>query len=168
VTLTERAHTNREWLNRELLSPQGSWWQFWEEISRGRPAYTQINKPLEVLASRADVRKGNIFSLPSAAYDLGTMFFVAESITTRKDEFRRAVRGFLRSLVPRAPFAAAFMRRSSGYPVGALRFPASSVDEDDIQRALADVAHIENIVSVTSHDLRDGYSGMMVATGRKK
>ncbi|MFF5076838.1 SCO2525 family SAM-dependent methyltransferase [Actinoplanes sp. NPDC000266] len=168
ITLFERAFTNRAWLEKELSEPHGSWWQFWEAISDRRPSYGPINRPLDVLRSRAAVERGNVFALPPWQYDIGTMFFVAESITTRIDEFQRATRCFVNALRPGAPFAAAFMRNSSGYVVGGQYFPACSVDESDVSRALAPIARNVDIETVESNDLRDGYCGMMVATGRKK
>ena len=168
VTLFERAFTNREWLARELEQPRESWTQFWDAIADDRPAYAPINNPLEVLHGRAHVERGNVFSLAADQYDMGTMFFVAESITTRMGEFERATRNFVNSLTRNAPFAAAFMRNSSGYIVADQRFPACSVSEADVVRALAPVARTVDIETVESNDLRDGYCGMMVATGRKK
>ncbi|RSM73075.1 methyltransferase [Actinoplanes sp. ATCC 53533] len=166
--LVERAFTNREWLATEILSPHPSWWQFWDRMKDGRRSYESIRNPFDLLSRRNNVVKGNIFSLPAATYDMGTMFFVAESITTRDSEFVRATRSFVNSLVPRAPFAAAFMRDSSGYRVGARDFPACSVDERDVRLALHAVATDVRIQTVDSWDLRDGYHGMIVATGRKK
>jgi hypothetical protein len=99
---------------------------------------------------------------------MGTMFFVAESITTRHDEFRRATRLFVDALVPKAPFAAAFMRKSSGYLVGGRPFPACSVTEDDVKRCLADLATNTEVHVVESHELREGYDGMVVAYGHKR
>ncbi|MFD0522782.1 SCO2525 family SAM-dependent methyltransferase [Paractinoplanes durhamensis] len=168
VTLFERAYSNREWLSHSLEQPQSSWSDFWAEIASGRRHYDRITRPLELLADRAEVTKGNVFDLRPNRYNLGTMFFVAESITTRDDEFRRATRLFVDSLVSGAPFAAAFMRNSSGYFVGNKRFPACSVSEEDIREALDPVARRLEIQTVASDDLRDGYCGMMVATGRKK
>ncbi|MDY7083705.1 MAG: SCO2525 family SAM-dependent methyltransferase [Actinomycetota bacterium] len=168
VTLFERAFTNRQWLQHELRAPQSSWKYFWDAIAAGRPAYANINNPLDVLHTRAHVERGNVFSLGPDQYDMGTMFFVAESITTRTDEFERATRQFVNSLHRNAPFAAAFMRDSSGYLVGNRFFPACSINRADVQRALAPVARNVDIVMVESDDLREGYGGMMVATGRKK
>ncbi|XVU22184.1 SCO2525 family SAM-dependent methyltransferase [Actinoplanes sp. CA-054009] len=168
ITLFERAFTNREWLQTELRRPHGSWRQFWDAITAGQPAYRVINEPLDVLHVRADVARGNVFALSPDQYDIGTMFFVAESITTRSDEFQRATRKFVSALKSGAPFAAAFMRNSSGYFVGDRHFPACSVDRWDVARALAPVARNVDIQEVESNDLRDGYCGMLVATGRKK
>lgn len=168
VTLYERARTNRDWLQATLKEPQSSWRPFWDAIAVDRAPYKNILRPFSVLADRAQVTRGNVFDLKPNAYDLGTMFFVAESITTRDNEFRRAARLFVDSLTPGAPFAAAFMRDSSGYYVDDLRFPACSVNEQDVLAALNPVARGVKITTIESDDLREGYCGMMVATGRKK
>lgn len=168
VTLCERSHRNREWLQQELADPHVSWKDYWQEIGARRPQYQRIAKPFDLLKSNAEVCKGNIFTLTPNQFAIGTMFFVAESITTRKDEFERATRAFVRSLVPKAPFAAAFMRGSTGYSVGTNRFGAYAVTEEDVERCLATEALIKDIQVVESHDLRDGYTGMIVATGRKR
>jgi len=168
VNLIEPAFTNRQWLSDALRRPQKSWEEFWTAIADGRPEYKTFTNPFEVLTDRAEVHKGNVFTLAPDRFDLGTMFFVAESITTRDDEFQRATRQFVRSLKPRGAFAAAFMRDSAGYLVGDRFFPACSVDEKDIEVCLASVARIDQIERVESHDLRDGYCGMIVATGWKR
>jgi hypothetical protein len=168
VVLSERAFTNRQWLGAQIDSPKPSWWEFWGHMSTGRAAYQKIREPFDLLSRRARVDKGNIFSLPPNQFDMGTMFFVAESITTRNDEFVRAAQSFVNSLVPRGSFAAAFMRNSSGYRVGGRSFPACSVDERDVRQALAPVATDVKIQTVESKDLREGYCGMIVATGHKR
>ncbi|MEU8818415.1 SCO2525 family SAM-dependent methyltransferase [Actinoplanes sp. NPDC048796] len=168
VTLFERAFTNREWLKNEIARPRESWKQFWDAVSVGRPDYERVNNPWDLLHRQAKVVEGNVFTLAPGQYDMGTMFFVAESITVRMNKFEEATRRFVRSLNAGAPFAAAFMRNSSGYVVSGLRFPACSIAEEDVVRALAPVARNVDIKTVESNDLRDGYCGMMVATGRKK
>jgi hypothetical protein len=165
VTLYERAHTNREWLIHQLRRPAESWHTFWDQL-QGRSEYDRIAKPFEQLSSRAEVEKGNLFNLEQDSYDLGTMFFVAESISTRMEEFERAIKRFIGSLTSGAPFAATFMRDSSGYEVGSQWFPACSINEDDVRRCLTRIAQIDGIDTIDSHDLRDGYNGMIVATGR--
>lgn len=168
VTLFERSPSNRQWLIDALNEPQGSWSEFWKAIAAERPTYQRIRDPLDVLAGLAWVKKGNVFALEPGQFGLGTMFFVAESITTRDDEFQRATENFVGSLVPGAPFAAAFMRRSQGYFVGSTFFPARSIDVEDVETCLAPIARISQINSVESNGLRDGYSGMIVATGWKR
>ncbi|WP_161952611.1 SCO2525 family SAM-dependent methyltransferase [Actinoplanes sp. TFC3] len=168
ITLYERAATNCDWLQRQKAEPNESWWQFWSEMTNGRDDYRAIKDPLNLLSRRAQVKKGNIFNLPEDEYDMGTMFFVAESITNRDDEFKRALRTFIGSLRNHAPFAAAFMKDSSGYRVGNITFPAFSVGEQDIERQLSELARDVSIRPIESNGLRDGYGGMIVATGRRK
>ncbi len=168
ITLYERAASNCEWLRGQIAQPNESWWQFWSQMTPGRKEYETIKDPLNLLSRRATVEKGNIFALQPDQYDIGTMFFVAESITTRNDEFERATRTFITSLKRGAPFAAAFMKDSSGYRVGNVSFPACSVTEQDVVRALGKVARDVTITPVDSKDLRDGYGGMIVATGRRR
>lgn len=168
VVLYERAFTNRQWLEAQIDAPRMSWWDFWSHMNAGRSAYQPIKEPFDLLSRRAKVVKGNIFSLQPGQFDIGTMFFVAESITTRNDEFVRATQCFVNSLVPRGSFAAAFMRDSSGYRVGGRSFPACSINERDVRLALDPVATDVRIQTVESNDLRDGYCGMIVATGHKR
>ncbi len=166
VTLLERSRSNRRWLREELVAPAPSWRPFWKAMTTGRPAYQNITDPFRELRERTTVLPGSVFELEATTYDVGTMFFVAESITARKAEFQQATRWFVRSLMDQAPFAAAFMRDSSGYEVGGRRFPSCSIKEDDVRRCLAAVAHGVTVQRVDSKDLRSGYDGMIVATGR--
>jgi hypothetical protein len=166
VTLLERARSNRRWLLEQLVVPTPSWRLFWNAMIPGRPAYQNITEPFRELRARTTVLPGSVYELQAMTYDVGTMFFVAESITSRKAEFQQATRWFVHSLMDRAPFAAAFMRDSSGYEVGGRRFPSCSIREDDVRRCLATVAHGVTVQRVDSKDLRSGYDGMIVATGR--
>jgi hypothetical protein len=167
IEFCERAHTNIAWLKQQLRTPAASWAAFWREMQGDRPEYRRISDPMDVLSRAANVVEGDLFSLKECQYDMGTMFFVAESITSQRDEFGQAIESFIASLVPNAPFAAAFMRESSGYSVGGQEFPACSVDEEDVERCLTAVADVEKIRVVESHDLRDGYNGMIVVCGRR-
>jgi hypothetical protein len=83
-----------------------------------------------------------------------------------RSEFSRATRSFVDSLLPKAPFAVAFMRESAGYTVGDHSFPAYAVDEREIARLLGKIAHHLHIQVIDSSDLRAGYCGMIIVTGR--
>jgi hypothetical protein len=122
---------------------------------------------MEALGRTARVVRGDLFDLEPDQYDIGTMFFVAESITTRTDEFREAIRLFLHSLVKGSPFAMTFMRKSSGYEVGGRWFPACWVTEQDVRHCLSEIAQVRDVRVIDSH-LREGYSGMIVAYGHRK
>jgi len=166
ITLSERARANREWLDDQLRAPADSWSDFWSVMSAGRRAYTRLRRPFGELARRATVVRGDIFDLPANTWDLGTMFFVAESITRIRSEFDRATHTFVRALRPGAPFSAAFMKESDGYAVGRQSFPAFAVNEGYVSACLHSVAHDIRVHSIESHDLRPGYDGMILVTGR--
>jgi len=95
------------------------------------------------------------------------MFFVAESISPQEREFSAAVERFVGALRPGAPFAAAFMKESRGYPNAGIWFPGVPVTETDIRHELerhADDVAVETIFS--GKLLRSDYRGMILALGR--
>ena len=96
------------------------------------------------------------------------MLFVAESISPALSEFHAALGSFIGSLRPGAPFAAAFMENSLGYDVGAHRFPAVAITKDEVESCLLGKAEYLEIhrLGKTRNPLRDGYDGMILATGR--
>lgn len=165
VTLWERAKTNCDWLRREITKYSQAWDPFWEELTKW-PLYRPMRDPRWSVFERTRVERGSIFNLPREVYDLGTMFFVAESITERADEFERATRCFLRSLRPNAPFAAAFMLKSRGYEVNGVNFPAVAITEDHVQECLnLEGVRRSTLVEIeTETPLRDGV-GMLLVTG---
>lgn len=168
VTLREQAHTNCAWLENQLHRKLSDAWNpYWDTLVGRHQEYQPIDLQV-ALESRSEVQCGSIFRLPAATYDIGTMFFVAESITGDRREFQRATRSFVGSLKPRAPFAAAFMKGSHGYHVGRSFFPAVAITEADVRECLSSVANDVNVHPIESNKpLREGV-GMMLATGRAK
>jgi len=171
LILSERGTANRRWLNDQITRPDGfgrSWDDFWNVFSELDP-YRLVGDPRPALRRRAKVRYGDVLKLPERKWNIGTMFFVAESITARPGEFQKAARKFVSSLRIDAPFAAAFMKNSRGYTIGTHRFPAVAVDEVKIEHCLSTVATIEDIVEVSltrdPQPLREGYEGMILALG---
>jgi len=166
ITLLERSRANFRWLNREVAGYSHSWDAFWNVLAGRRP-YAELDDPRKRLWQAASVQRGDLFELkPRKPWDLGTMFFVAESITAKRGEFQRALERFIRALRPGAPFAAAFMQNSHGYTVGSHRFPAVMVSLNDVEQCLDRLgcdSRVEPIRSATP--LRDGYDGMILATG---
>jgi NNMT/PNMT/TEMT family len=169
VDLYEHSASNVGWLREEVKSYGPSWDTFWNALSESRPAlYKKVGDPRTAAKEQARVTKKNIFDLAKSKWDVGTMFFVAESITAKAAEFRNATHAFVRSLRSGALFATAFMKESQGYWVGRHHFPALAVDEEDIANCLHNVASGVKISSIDipiSNPLRDGYKGMIVATG---
>jgi len=169
ITLYEYATSNVSWLQREIRSYSPSWDPFWDLLAN-EPLYNSADSPRKTLAAKARVERGNVFDLPELRWDIGTMFFVAETISSDLSEFQAALGSFLRSLRPGAPFAAAFMKNSLGYDVGAHRFPAVAITADDVETCLAgDTEDLQiHRIGITSSPLRDGYEGMILAIGRAR
>lgn len=166
ITLWEHGRSNVRWLRQELVSYAPTWDSFWHLLCH-REQYAQVEEPREALHKAARVWQGDVFRLGRKQWDIGTMFFVAESITARKNEFREAVGKFVHALKPGAPFAAAFMRNSLGYTVGSHRFPAVAVTETDVRECLNDLGCRTEISLIPSvSPLRDGYEGMILALGQ--
>lgn len=166
ITLYEYAASNVAWLRREIQSYSPSWDPWWRLLLED-PIYKAVHSPRKALAT-ARVEKGSVFDLPESRWDIGTMFFVAESISSVMSEFHAALGNFVRSLRPNAPFAIAFMKNSLGYDVGMHRFPAVAITEDNVESCLADKAEDLKIYRLgkTSNPLREGYDGMILVTGR--
>jgi hypothetical protein len=165
ITLIEHGAANRAWLQRQLGDLPASWDPFWTVLADQQPdTYKAVHSPRTALVGRGDVCPGSIYDLPRARWDLGTMFFVAESITTIRSQFQVAARRFVRSLQPGAPFAAGIMTGSTGYRAGG-DFPAVPVEQADIAAALTPVARqVELHRIVSDPPLRAGV-GMILATG---
>ncbi|NUT34163.1 MAG: methyltransferase [Hamadaea sp.] len=177
LTLREFSAANVRWLDAEISGSYGpSWDAFWD-VLQGRPQWKAIEDPRAVLKARSHVGQGSIFDLRDAArggeaFEIGTMFFVAESLTRRRSEFDDAVRRFVDALVPDAPFACAFMKQSRGYRVDDRAFPAVAIGADDVTECLASVAYDVDVrvieLSESGDPLRDGYEGMILATGYRR
>lgn len=170
ITLLERSLGNVRYLGEQRDSYDGMWDKFWDVLCK-EEAYRALGVDPRVRFREAvDVRKGDIFDLGGGAerWDLGTMFFVAESITESLDQFRLGVASFMTALKPGAPFAAAFMENSKGYYVDGRKFPATSIGKRGVSSALKGYADGANIYRLgTPDDLREGYTGMIVACGRR-
>lgn len=173
VTLYEFAKPNLRWLRRERLTGWRHSWrhafdEFWG-VLESQP-YAAIRWPLARLTIQVKIRRGSIYELPvEGKWDMGTMFFVAESITEDPAQFRQGVDRFLQALKPGAPFVIAFMEgRREGYHVAGEPFPSTDIQEGDIQAYVASRATIElkHIDVIDGEELDDPYSGMVVAYGK--
>ncbi len=169
ITLREYSASNVQWLRGATAALDERWRPFWHVVSPD-DAHGGFESARAELARCAQVEQGSVFDLPQAGWDLGTMFFVAESISQDPAEFEAATGAFVRALRPGSPFAAAFMERSQGYEVGGIAFPATSVGESEISGCLELVATDLKVqrVQVKPAPLRPGYTGYVVAIGRAK
>lgn len=174
LTLYEHSRANVDWLLRQRYDGWPSWAEVWGKfwlVLREQRAYADLggNPELE-LTKCTDVTEGSVFALSEThqKWDIGTMFFVAESITPRYAEFIAAVDHFLGVLRPGAPFAIAFMEHSTGYQVANNHFPAIAIGTNDVLRCLfrrADDVVVQHTVA-GGNPLREGYRGMIIACGR--
>jgi hypothetical protein len=175
ITLSDLSPANITWLNRAasgigVENDRGDWyWQpFWAEYARF-PGYQRLANPRQLLAARHEVRRLNVLNLPAAHWDLGTMFFVAESITSYPEEFHEAVASFLAALGPGAPFAAAFMEGSVGYVIAGRNYPAvRQVDPAMLETVFSRYgarAQVSRVDVRAQNPATDGYQGMLLAVG---
>lgn len=166
----EFADTNVSWLNRELQrgETRPQWLHFWATAREAYGAdWSLPEDPGRLLRERCVVTQGSIFDLPPATWDAATMFFCAESITKRQDEFEAACTSFARSVRPGGTLVAAFLVRSEGYVVADQLFPALNLSPDAVERVFA--AHAKNIrceaIGVVDREIASGYSGQLFLTG---
>ena len=169
IVFTEYASPNIHWLAENLTDAPGEWqWQpFWDLIA-ARACYRAVAQPRPRLAAIHEIRTVSIFDLPPRTWDLGSMFFVADGMTTDEAEFEMAVRAFLGALKPGSPFMMAFMEGSSGYDVHGVRFPAVRVTPDSLDALLADLPVTGTSVLRTDNSIRrvrHGYDAMLFVTG---
>jgi hypothetical protein len=168
ITLSDVSASNIKYLDRQLPDYSKSWDAFWDVLAEGSP-YNHVRDPRSELYFKARLKEGDLFNLPRAKWDFGTMFFVAESISSKSYEFDRAINRFMRALKPGAPFAAAFMESSEGYSVGGRPYPAVAITEKDVKRCLGGIAYdvaTHRWPANTDDPLRLGYKGMILALGR--
>lgn len=170
LTAWEYADTNVDWLKTELahdaMRPQ--WRHFWRVTREAYGADAELpDNPLPELRRKASILKGSIFELPERNWDAATMFFCAESITERHDEFEAACTAFARSVKPGGTLIAAFLVRSAGYRVADRPFPVLSLSPESVEAAFA--AHAGDVraeqIGIVEREIRSGYSGFVFLTG---
>lgn len=168
IDVVEPSEANREWLRRHTTSAPYPWEPFWRYLCDISPTHA-MEYPNIALGTRLNVIDGNIFDLPHSAWDVASMHFVAESITSDPAEFSAAIESFVCALRDGGSFAATFMENSSGYVVGDLRLPAVAVTAETVTAAFEPWAADVFVTRIPLDDvpLRAGYSGMIFATGRR-
>ncbi|MFF3446449.1 SCO2525 family SAM-dependent methyltransferase [Streptomyces sp. NPDC002667] len=168
ITLLDKARPNLRYLRRQIARHDGSWDDFWRKLCQDDAYASMPGGPWQRLGEVARVEQGDVLRPVERRdkWQIGTMFFVAESISTSPDEFHRAVEHFLDSLVPGAPFAAAFMENSEGYRVGDTWFPACEVKEAEIGASIKRLTEQVRTHRIGSPgEVRPGYTSMILACG---
>lgn len=173
ITAWEYAESNVNWVRREVQQPalRGPWVHFWEVARAAHGiASPDLAAPMAGLRDKLETVQGSIFDLPVAGWDAGTMFFCAESITARQEEFEHACACYARAVRPGGVLAAAFLAGSRGYTVGAEDYPAVSVGPAELEAAFSPLATDIIIEGIGAHadEIRSGYSGMLFLTARAR
>jgi hypothetical protein len=173
LTAWEYAESNIEWLGREVdrdaLRPQ--WQHFWNTARDAYGAHWDLpDDPLPAIKQKCSIVQGSIFDLPASTWDAATMFFCAESITKRRDEFEAACAAFARCVRPGGTLAAAFLVSSEGYVVANLEFPALRLSPEAIAEVFAAHADHVNVESVglVDKEIASGYSGQAFLTATRR
>ena len=112
------------------------------------------------------LKQGSIFDLPARTWDAATMFFCAESITKRQDEFEAACSAFARCVRPGGTLAAAFLVRSEGYVVAEQAFPAIKLAPEAIEGVFRSLANDVNAkpIGIVEREIASGYTGALFIT----
>lgn len=106
------------------------------------------------------------------AIDLLTTSFVTESATGKKQEWEQGMMNVMEKVKPGGYMSLAAIRKAIWYPtgVGEEKMPAVSVDENDIEKILADngfeIINLE--VLYGSDQEKDGYDGMIFVFAQKQ
>jgi NNMT/PNMT/TEMT family len=169
ITFTEYAQMNIRWLHEHLADATGEWsWQPFWELMRRLPGYESILQPRSRLAETHEILEVSIFDLPKRTWDLGSMYFVADGISSDEAEFETAVRCFIDALTPGAPFMMGVMEGSTGYDVSGVRFPAVNVSQESLGELLTGLPVVGTSLLRTDNSvrpLRPGYDAMLLVTG---
>jgi putative hemolysin len=140
LTAWEYAEGNIAWLEFELQRKEmrSQWRHFWRITREAYLLDCRLPEdPMPLLRAKSIVRRGSIFDLPERTWDAATMFFCAESITQRQNEFEAACAAYARCVKRGGALAAAFVAHSAGYLVKESLFPALSLSAESIINVFA-------------------------------
>ncbi|OXY88774.1 methyltransferase [Streptomyces diastatochromogenes] len=171
ITLLEHSSANVRYLESQVDSYDTNWDQFWNALCEHETYGSLGLDPRDRFRRVVKVRQGSIFDLSrhEGQWSVGTMFFVAESMTDLYEEFTWGVERFMRTLAPGAPFAAAFMAHSKGLQVDGHSFPACDVGESEVRASLEPFVHDFKVQRLQDAAcVRDGYAGMILAHGWRR
>lgn len=144
-----------------------SWSAFYEECRRRLPT---LPPDLNTALSIVEVTHAGAAEIGADAYDLGSMHFVAESVTEDLAEFTALCERFAKAVRPGGPLIAAFMENMGRYRLGdGSSWPGVRVDSDIVRAVFArlatgiEVTRIEADATLPDY----GYTGMVLMTARR-
>jgi hypothetical protein len=153
-------------LRRDEMRPQ--WRHSWGVTREAYlPDHVLPDSPLPVLRAKTNLHRGSIFDLPERNWDAATMFFCAESITGRRDEFEAACAAYARCVKGGGTLAAAFLVGTSRYVIADRPFPILCLSAEEIENTFS--RHATNIraerIGIVDREIRSGYSGFVFLSG---
>ena len=168
IEVVEPSAPSVAYLRRQLRTgTDPSWLPFYERCRSLLPA---LPPTIDEALARVDVRQGSAADLELGHYDLGSMHFVAESVTELPEEFAAVCAAFARSVRPGGWLVAAFMENMGRYRVGrGPQWPGYPVDQAIVQGTFADLVS-EMTTTRTEFDTTGpdyGYTGMVMLTARR-
>lgn len=166
IDLYDPSTAIRAWLENELQSDGERWNPYWQVLYGSAPSKYKKRLDWAKFKKLANIIEGGINNLPERKYDIATMFFVAESVTSVHAEFEQLTIKSVASVRPGGKFLSAFMLGSTGYPVGDVRYPAVKLTEDSLdflRSLLSDTYDIP--IERGRSPVRNGYSGMHLLMG---
>ncbi len=171
LTAWEYAKPNVDWLKKELaesgMRPQ--WQHFWQVVNDSYQGNAgPIADPIAALRSKTTIHQGSIYDLPERAWDVATMFFCAEAVTDKQEEFDRACSCFARCVRVGGTLVAAFLLNSKSYVLDGRRYPVMTLTEDSLVRTFAGLATDLKLqkIGLVEKEVRSGYTGMALLTGK--
>ncbi len=169
LTAWEYSKNNVEWLAAELAKPamRPQWKHFWSVARAAYAPDATPDDPIPALREKTTLTQGSIYDLPERRWTAATMFFCAESITSRMDEFEAGCAAFARCVKPGGLLAGAFLVHSGGYVVGDRPFPVLSLTAEKIEEIFKRHARDVNVerIGIVEREIRSGYSGFVFLTG---
>lgn len=167
IEVIEPSAANLAYLDRQLHDPDPSWLPFYERCRKLQPTL-----PATLLAAlaRVTVRAGSAADLRPDTYDLGSMHFVAESVTEDLDEFREICQSLARSVKLGGHLIAVFMENMSCYRIGdGPEWPGIPVDARLVREVfdplVVDLSTTRVGFDPTGPDY--GYTGMVLMTATR-
>ena len=133
----ERGARNVAYLGRACREgADPAWAPFWRLCRQLNPALpTELDDVLRGLA----VHQGDAFHLPSGRYGLVSMFFMAESVTADRDEFKQLCHRFALAAAPGGHLVAAFMAGMPEYELGGQTLPSFALDRHTLEAVMRPV-----------------------------
>lgn len=170
LTAWEYSASNVAWLETEIgrSKMRRQWRHFWGVTREAYlPEHVLPENPMPILRAKTTITQGSIFDLPERNWDAATMFFCAESITGRHDEFEAACAAYARCVKRGGMLAAAFLSGSARYIIAGRPFPILSLSAELIESNFA--RHATDMkaerIGIVEREIRSGYSGFVFLTG---